>query len=557
MEALADDLRRYLAHQPVSARPDSPGYRAARFVRRNRTGVALASLAGLALAAGLVGTVSQARRAAREAAIAQGQRDFALRQLSRAEAINDLNSFVLYDAAPPGKPVTVEELLTQAERIVERQEEGADDHRVELLVSIGRQRQMQEAHAKARQVLTRAYELASRSPDPATRAEAACALASAISSAGQHQRAEELIQQAERELPKEPQFALHRLGCLMRGSEVAQDRGDVGTGLERALAGQRLLDETGFASSLIRYRTAGRLAESYRLAGRNREAAAAFERAFAQLTALGRGDTARAGTLLNNWAQTLYAMGQTLEAERLLREAIRIDSPDGTPSGASPMLLTNWARTLRDLDRLDEAADAAERGYTKARELGHEIVLNQVLFVRASTYRMRGELDRAEAMIAEVEPRLARMVPAGHVAFAGVRVERALLAQARGDSAAAMSDMDRAVAIAEASPQRAFYQPLMRRRRSEVAVEIGRLDVAADDARTALRVELDGLPPGTFSSNLGHCYLALGRALQAQGKLEEARGAFASAARNLEPTLGAGHPATRAARALASPAPGR
>jgi hypothetical protein len=44
----------------------------------------------------------------------------------------------------------------------------------------------------------------------------------------------------------------------------------------------------------------------------------------------------------------------TLEAERLFREAIRIDSPDAAPAGASPMLLTNWARALRDLDRLDQ-----------------------------------------------------------------------------------------------------------------------------------------------------------------------------------------------------------
>jgi serine/threonine-protein kinase len=552
VDALADDLRRFLAHEPVSARPDSLGYRAARFVRRNRTGVALATLAVLALAAGLVGTVTQARRATREAAVAQRQRDFALRQLSRAEAINDLNSFVLYDAAPPGKAVTVDELLTQAERIVERQQEGADDHRAELLVSIGRQRQMQEAHDKAREVLTRAYELAARSPDPAVRAEAACALASAVASAGEHQRAEALIQQAERELPPDSQFVLHRISCLMRGSEVAEDRGDVATSVERALAGQGLLDQTGFGSGLLRSRVATRLAESYRMAGRNREAAAAYEQAFAQLKALGRAETQRAGTLLNNWAQAVYSLGQTLEAERLLRAAIQIDSPDGDPAGASPMLLTNWARALRDLDRVDEAARAAERAYGKARQLGHEVVVNQVLLLRASIYRMRGDLDRAAAMLAEVEPRFTRMVPAGHVAFGLVHLERALIAQARGDSAAAVPEMDLALALVEGSSQRAFYQSLLRRRRSELAMGTGRADGAAEDARTALGMEQAALSPGTFSSNLGHCYLALGRALQAQGKLEEARAAFASAATNLEPTLGASHPATRSARQLAS-----
>src|SRR5262249_28016719 len=37
--AFADDLRRYRRHQPISARADSIGYRAAKFARRNRTAV--------------------------------------------------------------------------------------------------------------------------------------------------------------------------------------------------------------------------------------------------------------------------------------------------------------------------------------------------------------------------------------------------------------------------------------------------------------------------------------------------------------------------------------
>src|SRR6202022_3470120 len=42
--ALADDLRRYLSNEPIRARPDTLSYRAIKFVRRNRTAVALATL---------------------------------------------------------------------------------------------------------------------------------------------------------------------------------------------------------------------------------------------------------------------------------------------------------------------------------------------------------------------------------------------------------------------------------------------------------------------------------------------------------------------------------
>jgi serine/threonine protein kinase len=41
--ALADDLRRYLKNEPINARPDTFTYRTTKFVRRNRTAVALAT----------------------------------------------------------------------------------------------------------------------------------------------------------------------------------------------------------------------------------------------------------------------------------------------------------------------------------------------------------------------------------------------------------------------------------------------------------------------------------------------------------------------------------
>jgi serine/threonine protein kinase/tetratricopeptide (TPR) repeat protein len=44
-EAFAEDLRRFLRHDPISARPDTIGYRAAKFIRRNITSVTLTAAA--------------------------------------------------------------------------------------------------------------------------------------------------------------------------------------------------------------------------------------------------------------------------------------------------------------------------------------------------------------------------------------------------------------------------------------------------------------------------------------------------------------------------------
>ena len=52
--ALADDLERYLANEPVAARAPSPLYRLRKFARRNRLAVTAASVSAVAILAGLV-----------------------------------------------------------------------------------------------------------------------------------------------------------------------------------------------------------------------------------------------------------------------------------------------------------------------------------------------------------------------------------------------------------------------------------------------------------------------------------------------------------------------
>ena len=62
--ALAEDLRRWLADEPIAARGDALSYRLVKFVRRNRVAVALGSAAVVAVLGGVAGTWVQAARAA-------------------------------------------------------------------------------------------------------------------------------------------------------------------------------------------------------------------------------------------------------------------------------------------------------------------------------------------------------------------------------------------------------------------------------------------------------------------------------------------------------------
>jgi serine/threonine protein kinase len=545
--ALADDLRRYLRNEPISARPDTLAYRGTKFVRRHRAAVALATLAFVGTAAGVAGTLVQAGKA-------RVQRDFALRQLARAESINDLDNFLLADAAPSGKPFTFNELLEHAEHIVERQHSADLANRAELLTSIGRKYVGQDEDGKARRLLEQAYQVSRGLSDPSPRAQASCALGSALARSDLP-RAEAFFQEGLRELPSEPQFTLDRVSCLLSGSAVARERGASQEAIARTQAARDLLAASPLRSETTDLRVQMDLAESYRTAGQYSDAIPAFEQASTLMTALGRDDTETAGTLFNNWALALHASGRPLEAEKLFHRAIDISRADQAEQGVSPMLLINYARTVRELGRPGEAAEYAERGYAKAVKAGNRVVTNQALLVRARIYRDQGNLTRAEAMLSEVEPRLRRDLPPGHLAFASLAAEYSLLASARGDLPTALQLANQAVAIAEASMKAGQggddYLSSVLVPRSDIERQLGRPDDAVIDAARALNALQKSTEPGTFSGYLGHAYYTLGRALQAQGKSEEARAAFRSAAENLQNTLGPDHPDTRSARQLA------
>jgi WD40 repeat protein len=92
VSALARDVERYLRDETVEARPPSPGYRARKFIRRNRGRVIAASLLFLVLVAGVIGTTAGLIKAQRDRDAAQraeqqadSDRAWAVAEFQRAE----------------------------------------------------------------------------------------------------------------------------------------------------------------------------------------------------------------------------------------------------------------------------------------------------------------------------------------------------------------------------------------------------------------------------------------------------------------------------------------
>ena len=112
----SEDIRRHLEGLPVIARKDTVGYRTAKFVRRNKIGVAAAAVVFVTLVGGIIATAWQAKRATREARLAAEQRDRAER---RFEDVRHLSNALLFEIAPKieqleGATEARQSLLTQS-----------------------------------------------------------------------------------------------------------------------------------------------------------------------------------------------------------------------------------------------------------------------------------------------------------------------------------------------------------------------------------------------------------------------------------------------------------
>jgi eukaryotic-like serine/threonine-protein kinase len=162
---LAADIRRYLTHEPVVARPPSAAYRSSKFIKRHKLGLAVATVFALVVIAGAVATVREARIARIEQARSE-QHFESLRKLTNSmlfefhDSIESLPGSTAprelvvsraleyleqIDADSPNDPATLRDLAAGYERIGRIRAEEGHPH----LGGTGSYQQANELYEKA------------------------------------------------------------------------------------------------------------------------------------------------------------------------------------------------------------------------------------------------------------------------------------------------------------------------------------------------------------------------------------------------------------------------
>jgi serine/threonine protein kinase/tetratricopeptide (TPR) repeat protein len=551
VHALAEDLRRHLAHEPVSARPDAFSYRLGKAMRRHRLAFAAAGAVLLALVAGVVATTWQAIEARRQRAEAILQRDRAQRLFARNEAVADFVETTFADAVPAGKAAALQEMLDAGASLVEGSLEEPE-FRAEVLNVLGRYYLALENPKKAAPVLERAAALAGEDGDPSLRAVIACSRAQALLTLGDKDGAGRLLAPWLDDAAVNGNVAAY---CLAAAAMLGETNLDPPAILEYAERGLARVRASPFPSRRIEASLLGDQGLALHYLGREQEADAAYGNALVAFRSLGRQESADALRVTGDWANALWDAGDARGALQLREQALRVEE---RRRGAEvpPLVLGSYAFSLEDLGRLPEALAAYDATRSASERVGSAPGVVYAWIGRASVLEQQGAVDEAEAALRRASALVGNALPEAHPALLRRAAVQARIDVRRGKLEEARARLTRLLELLTA---RGLSHPSLVNahcRRAEVSLARGDVPGALSDATEALELATTLQGGRTYSAHTGRAWLALGKVLLAGGKPAEARDAFARAREQLAGALGAEGPdAEEAARLLVRTAP--
>jgi len=414
MDGFADDLRRWRDGEPVQARPDTAGYRAAKFVGRHRLQVATGVAVSLALLAGATVATWQAREAH---LAAQQARAEAARAKVEAETSNAVQGFIVSvfsansgDQADPVKAraLTARELLDRgAERIDKELASAPEAQRrlYDLLAEMyADMNNLDRCVALTRRSLALATQL--HGEDSETALATAASLGRALNASEQPGDALETLQQADQ-----------------RARARTRD-------LDRS----RLLIDVGLSEVYLR-------TDLPQALERARRAAA---------TARALGASPEGIVALHGLGLVALRLGHLGEAHAALLEAVAwIDRQPHGASGELPNLLATLGELQSDLGQPGLADASYARALSLAQQLADATSLHRVSYMMAR-HQLQYGLLRESRGVAAAEYAWARSLAAKHdfgATPARVTLHYGRTLVAYGDAARGLEVIDQARAM--------------------------------------------------------------------------------------------------------------
>jgi serine/threonine protein kinase len=353
---LAADLRRYLHHEPVTARPVSSAYRVRKYVRRHRVSVGVAAGFLIVLIGFAINQSIQLRRITRE-------RD-------RANRITEFMTSMFKVSEPSqsrGNSVTAREILDKASTDIDTGLAKDPELQAQLMDVMGRVYESLALYAPAQSLFERSAAIRTRvlGPNNPETLASISNLGAALADQGHYAQAEkidrETLELKRRALGPQHPDTLITMNNLARNlrqegrfSEAEKLDAETLNLRRRVLGPEHLLTLASMGNLAIDFEREGRYADAEKL---DRQALDASRRINGQ-------DDKDTLLLASNLGWILHKEGRYAEAETFLREAV-----DGARRVRGPEWPSLHGWTGRLADDLD-----AEGRYADAEKLHLEVV---------------------------------------------------------------------------------------------------------------------------------------------------------------------------------------
>jgi serine/threonine-protein kinase len=533
--ALAEDLRRHLNHEPVHARPESWGYRAARFVRRHRAGVAAGAVAALSLVGATAFSLVQLQQARR-------QRDAAVAESRRRLAMADVQGVLAGDTRGlEGRALSVLERIELAEGMLRRKYRAEPAVVVEVMGHLsGRLFDMSDLQAH-RRVLGRAREIARAADLPAQLALVDCLRMLSLTFDDQFDSARTALAEARAQelragsLPREIEVqCLDAEGQLL----VATDQADSAIRLLR-----RAVELTPEPAAMQGLESRNDLAAALRAAGRTREATRVQQSILFQLDSSGYTDTDIYRPVLAFLASALAELGELRTLDSIAGVYIRGLEATYGKGAVDGRIATIYGLNKLRMGDIDSAAAWLAAAVRDTSETSRLVTATWLPPARMQLLLEQGKLADARNAAAS----LAQGTPTRRITAAWLH---ARLRWAEGNRAGARAMLDSALVAEGAAAKPAPHLVYALLTAAEWRQSDG--DLHGADSLAGLAIEAAGLDSLALSrsAHVGRAELVRARVAAAEGDSAAAVQAARRAARALANGFGPRHPPMAEVEAL-------
>ena len=529
-EAFANDLRRYLSNEPVTARPDSLGYRVGKFVRRHRGGVLSGAVTALALVLVTVFAVMQMLEAREQRNEAQAARQ-------RAEGFSTAMTSLLSQTDQNGGPLRPEELLGRAVEQVEATYADDPAFLVHMLLLIsGRYFDLQDTNQEYATLL-KAERVARESGDRFLILTVQCSTVETDLAADRKMEALARLDEALGLLAVIDNVPpIDHAACRRAQSEMAMAEGDASAAIEHLEDARRILEEAGSTDGNVYGGILSMLGAFHERAG-NVLVAHEYSLKLVDLDkSLGRQDSMPGMIARTNLASSFRDLGQLQQAYRIHLEA----GSDSTTEGPVKIIYGELIALLGFPDEaipliLDGLAQMDERG-SRRFQIRARLALAQSLLLASRLEEGARAVDDATSLMTDNVAHRLPLVEAHRLRAA------ILVAQGRFDDA----EQEIAAALQRHAAGDLGETLMARILLVQVRLQLARGTPieAAEAARAAVEIfEAHTVDPGQ-SADVGEALLSLAQAEAALGSSTAALDDYARASTSLRNGLGADHPLT-------------